>query len=162
MRIRSASKKSFECNSYTEQQQFQDHLFLHHNQSSFKLSPPKQSSIYHFLPQTPPDHHHKQECHQHSPQNSVYTVEKDSRTEHTWDMIKNSEPVYQDIEEMLNDSSDSGNTCQNINVKEMHFITKNNVPPHKPIVTKDNIEYGMITAKEVAKYRPCTQDIIIR
>ena len=32
----------------------------------------------------------------------------------------------------------------------------------KLVNPKPNIVYGVITAKEVAKYRPCTQDIILR
>ena len=39
-------------------------------------------------------------------------------------------------------------------------ISKNNYP--KDVHKKPNLVYGMITAKEVARYVPCTQNIILR
>ena len=62
--------------------------------------------------------------------------------------LENSEALYEDI---MDDNDKHGDTI-NDDVK-----TKDDL-----INTKDKIIYGLITAKEVAKYRPCRQDIIVR
>jgi len=62
--------------------------------------------------------------------------------------LENSEAVYQDI---MGDNYKHGDTVNDdVNTKD------------DLIKTKDKIIYGLITAKEVAKYRPCIQDIIVR
>ena len=64
--------------------------------------------------------------------------------------LENSEPLYQEIMDDIEKHGDGDTVQDNVN-------TKDNL-----INTKDKIIYGLITAKEVAKYRPCIQDIIVR
>ena len=93
---------------------------------------------------------------------SVFTVER-YRT-------SDSDPVYQDIGEIVTVKSDGGEDAPHIydeaevikysDEKELQkpiFVTKSNITNKKP-----SIVYGMITAKEVAKYRPSTPNIIRR
>merc|ERR1712083_27625 len=66
--------------------------------------------------------------------------------------VENSEPVYQEIMEVENvDDNDHGNKK---NDKYEEAVNENQK------TTK--VQYGKITAKESAKYRACTQDIIVR
>ena len=66
---------------------------------------------------------------------------------------ENSEPVYQEILENVDDNDHKPNK----NDRYVEAVTDN---PKDHQAT--NLQYGMITAKEVVKYRPCTQDIIVR
>ena len=62
--------------------------------------------------------------------------------------------------------TDSEKLCDqqfNCNEREKYLKTCDKLKMiANPVNPKPNIVYGVITAKEVAKYRPCTQDIIIR
>ena len=87
---------------------------------------------------------------------------------------KDSEPVYQEIGEMIKNRSDNAENSQNIcdkKEKEHDIISEKNekasVPKSNVTLASDdhpkhNIVYGMITAKEVAKYIPCTENGIVR
>ena len=84
--------------------------------------------------------------------------------------------MYQDIGEIVRDNSDGGEDALDnsdgvedtshiydekvVIEKELQkpiFVTKSNVRNNKP-----SIVYGVITAKEMAKYRPSTPNIIRR
>ena len=93
---------------------------------------------------------------------SVFTVER-YRT-------SDSDPVYPEIGEIVRDDIDGGEDAPHIydeaevikysDQKELQkpiFVTKSNITSKKP-----SIVYGVITAKEVAKYRPSTPNIIRR
>ena len=89
------------------------------------------------------------------------------------DVIQESEPVYQDVSEIVKERRDGEQESQNMKC-EIHLA--NTDPPRATLANTDNhnvpfaktsdpkaaIEYGQITAKEVAKYRPCTQEICYR
>ena len=126
----------------------------------------------HYLEDGQTDHQYKQVCLQLSPQDqhfvphdcknlSVLTVEN-TRTSN----VNVSEPVYQTIEEILKNNSsgvdDSQDTCERKSSEEkegqkMIFSTKNKCT-HK----KKNLVYGIIRAKGMARYRPCSPDIVRR
>jgi hypothetical protein len=108
-----------------------------------------------------PDYYHKQTDAHHG--SSVFTVEGYRSREE-------SDPVYQEIIEIVEDTSDVVQDAPDISdelgvVKQSDekenqrniFVTKSNVTNKKP-----SIVYGVITAKEVAKYRPSTPNIIRR
>ena len=62
--------------------------------------------------------------------------------------LEHSDPFYQEI---MDDNDKHGVTIhEDVNTKD------------DLINTKDKIIYGLITAKQVAKFRPCIQDIIVR
>jgi hypothetical protein len=76
-----------------------------------------------------------------------------------------SDPVYQDIGEIVTHNSDTGEDAPD-NSGETEVI-KHEKEHQKPILSnivdkKPSIMYGVITAKEVAKYRPSTPNIIRR
>ena len=106
-----------------------------------------------YLENSEPDYYYKQSDTDYG--SSVFTVES-YRT-------SDSDPVYQDIGEIVTDISDGG---EDISDETGVFKHSDEKKHPKPIfVTKSNkpsILYGMITAKEVAKYRPSTPNIIRR
>ena len=141
--------------------------------------------------ETPPDQHDHQVCPHQSSLDPEYYTQKHRRpkppppnlsshpvltTEHGYGGVSGhgSEPVYQDIREIGMEGSHQGK--KDISMLEQTTNTYYDKPvisrgvvgtKLKPSdVPKDDpkhiIVYGVITAKEVAKYRPCTQDIIIR
>ena len=114
---------------------------------------------------------------------------RDCRTidEFTEDVNVGQEPEYQEIGEIVKNASDIDKAVeifknmsepiddfsellierceQTIKREKTEKIAS--VPVHNVTLASDdhpkhNIVYGMITAKEVAKYRPCTQNIILR
>ena len=111
-----------------------------------------------------PDYYHKQSDTYSG--SSVFRVESYRISE----VIRESDPVYQEIGEIVEYDSDDVQDGPDIsdvagviklsvekeNPKNI-FVTKNNVMDNKP-----SIVYGMITAKEMAKYRPSTPNIIRR
>jgi hypothetical protein len=146
-----------------------------HLHKSCHLQPP--------LAQHPCNHHYKQtspqpplqECDSHS----VFTVEMGSRNIPRASLYKDSEPIYQEIRGRIKHSSDGGENMldrdvrdklcdQQLNYNERDKYLKTCDKPNlitnpvRCIQAKPSIVYGVITAKEVAKYRPCTQDIILR
>ena len=66
---------------------------------------------------------------------------------------ENSEPVYQEILENVDDNDHKPK-------KNDRYVEA--VKDHQRTIKANSLQYGMITAKEVVKYRPCTQDIIVR
>jgi hypothetical protein len=84
---------------------------------------------------------------------SVLTVE-DPRTS----KVKDSEPVYQTIEEISRGVSENKQNIYEKKSSEEKGHPNINNAYHRNI----NIIYGILTAKEMAKYRPCTPDIIRR
>ena len=62
-----------------------------------------------------------------------------------------SDPVYEDIIDVKNKVNREERTVSN--------ITKT---PHSESVKKSSVQYGVITAKEVAKFVPCSEVIIRR
>ena len=150
-------------------------LHSQHHHQSHHLQPP--------LTQRPCDHHYKQtsphpplqehDCH------SIFTIEMGSRNLPRGSLHTDSEPLYQEIEERINYGSDGCENIQNLfdktvcdklldlrfncNERDTYMKTCEKAKIiTKPSNPKPNIVYGVITAKEVAKYRPCTQDIILR
>ena len=119
-----------------------------------------------FLKDGQTDHQYKQSCLQLPSQHydaypgyknlSVWTVENPMTSK-----VNDSEPFYQTIEEIVKNNSDvvddSHDICEEKQGQKMIFSTMNTFN-HK----KRNILYGIITAKEIAKYKPCTQDIVRR
>ena len=96
---------------------------------------------------------------------SVYTVEMRGSQ-----LYNDSEHVYQDIRDILKDKSDIAYKMKNHNVENKvseHMVKnifedkRNNISA-KDAQEKPSIVYGMITVKEVARYVPCTQNVIIR
>ena len=111
-----------------------------------------------YLKDSEPDYYHKQSDTYYG--SSVFTVESYRTTE----VIKDSDPVYEEIREIVGDNSDGvqdgpyisdeTRVIEHYNEKENQkpiFVTKSNVTNNKP-----SIVYGVIAAKEVAKYRPST------
>ena len=72
--------------------------------------------------------------------------------------------IFKNMSEPVDDFSElAKESCEQTKTRE----NKSSVPVHNVTLASDdhpkhNIVYGMITAKEVAKYRPCTQNIILR
>ena len=127
-----------------------------------------------YLKDSEPDYYHKQSDTEYG--SSVFTVESYM----TSGDIKESDPVYQEIRNIVEDISDGVQDAPDISdgvqdapdiseetevIKHFDekehqkniFVTESNVTNNKP-----SIVYGIITAKEVAKYRPSTPNIIRR
>jgi hypothetical protein len=102
-----------------------------------------------------------------------------SRNVHTGLLYKDSEPLHQEIGERIKHGSDGSENIRNMfdktvsdkicdqsvncNKRDEFLKTcEKTKMTTKPVDAKPSIVYGVITAKKVAKYRPCTQDIIIR
>ena len=127
----------------------------------------------------PCDHHYNQSSLQpplpEHDSHPVFTIEEGARNIPQGSLHKDSEPLYQEIGERLKYSRDGGESVRDMNyanisdklctkrfnckAKEEYNMKTYDKPKMK---TKHKIVYGVITAKEVAKYRPCTPDIIIR
>jgi len=88
------------------------------------------------------------------------------------EMVKNN---CDDNIENIRDKNENNSDCENKEKigcelgklsRKIQFqnlvVPKRNVTLCNTDTPKAFIEYGMITAKEVAKYRPCTQDVIVR
>ena len=155
----------------------QSHPEQHHHQACH-LQP--------HLPQHPCNHHYKQtSCQpplQEPDSHSVFTVEMGSRKLPRGLLQRDSEPLYQEIGERIKDGSDSSENRSDIlnkrlshnneklydqryNVNDRDLYMKPWDKAQKitiPVNPKPNIVYGVITAKEAAKFRPCTQDIVLR
>ena len=107
-------------------------------------------------------HQYKQACLQLSPQEqhhvkhdygnlSVFTVEN-ARTS----KVNDSEPVYQTIDEISRKITQNiQGICERKGEKLCQYMNND-------YHNKRNIVYGVITAKEMAKYRPYTPDIVRR
>ena len=97
---------------------------------------------------------------------SVYTVEMGSSHRH----YNDSEHVYTDIRDIVKTNSDITYKVKNRNVENKvseHifkniFEDKRNNISSKDAQEKPSILYGMITEKEVARYVPCNQNVILR
>jgi hypothetical protein len=142
---------------------------------------------YHLQPSLahhPCNHHYKKTSPQSPLQefdsHSIFTVVMGAKNIPIGLHYKDSEPLYQEIGERIKYHSDGCENARNIfdketvsdklsdqkfNLKErdkcLETCEKAKLITN-PVKSKPNIVYGMITAKEVAKYRPCTQDIILR
>ena len=97
---------------------------------------------------------------------SVYTVEMGgSHLYHN-----NSEHVYQDIEDIVKDKRNMEYKLKNHKVEDKvseQMVKNTSEDKSKNTYSKDaqerpSIVYGMITAKEVARYVPVNQNVIIR
>ena len=116
----------------------------------------------HYLEDGQTDHQYKQVCLQLSPQDqhsvphdcknlSVLTVEN-TRTS----KVNDSEPVYQTIEEISRSVTENIQGVGERKSSEEKGFQKMNNNYHN----KRNVMYGIITAKEMAQYRPSTPDIV--
>ena len=114
-----------------------------------------------YLKDSEPDYYHKQSDTAYG--SSVFIVESYRTSED----VKDSDPVYQEIREIVQANRDGVQDAPDISDETEHsdekehqkniFVTGSNVTNNKP-----SIVYGIITAKEVAKYRPSTPNIIRR
>ena len=97
---------------------------------------------------------------------SVYTVKM--RGSHLY--YKDSEHVYTDIREIVKYKRDMEYKMKNHNLKNKvseRMFKNTSEENSKTIYSKDaqekpSIVYGMITAKEVERYVPCSQNVILR
>ena len=123
-----------------------------------------ENSLGEYIENVEPDYYYKQSDTDYG--SSVFTVESYRTSDH----MRDSDPVYQEIREKVQDNSDGGQDAPDISDevevieysddKESQkpiFVTKSNVINNKP-----SIVYGVITAKEMTKYRPSTPNIIRR
>ena len=110
------------------------------------------------------DHHNKQTYLQLSPQEqhhvqyrnnnlSVFSIE-----DHSTSKVNDSEPVFQTIEEISKNVTENIQDVGERKSIEEKFCPKMNNDYHN----KRSMVYVMITAKEMAKYRPSTPDIVRR
>ena len=138
-----------------------------HLHKSCHLQSPLTLAHHYKQPQPPP---------QENGSHSVFTVEMGTRNIPRGLLYRDSEPIYQEIRERIKHSSDGSENMWDKAVSDKLCDLKFKCNERdkcietcdkakmitNPVNPKPNIVYGVITAKEVAKYRPCTQDIIVR
>ena len=147
-------------------QYHQEHPDPHHDINILQMSVKEQNTPFypHHLPQDrplPPVHptypmlYTVEMGNSHMPSVSPYGQDR----RHTEEVTEQKEHEYQEIGEILRvpRTCDTKNIVKNKS-EESDYKHKATETAH----SKASLLYGLITAREVAKYRPCTQDIIVR